>query len=470
MRDHEHYVQGVAWDPRGEFVVSISCDRSARVYSNRTKKGAPRDFTCTAAISKTRRVGLDLATMGALADAGAAIGGDPPAAAASGAGEVASGSEHPAGETPAAAAPDAPDTLEEGAEAPLLLPIDEAKRAKEKEVRLFLDEAVPSFFRRPAWSPDGSFLLLPCGQHTDTPQGRPAPATLVLARSDLSTPCAFLPGPTKPVVAVRCCPVLFELRPPAETEESAAAVPAAGAPPEETFAGGSWLPLGYRVVWAVATLDAILVYDSQNSAPLILATSLHYAALTDVAWLPSGRGLITSSSDGYCTILMLEEGQLGTPLPSEKLPACMQPSLPQEAPAQAAGQAQEHPAGGQAPAAAGTPALEPVPVAPSEMQIEVDGTSPQLVDPDSRASGCNEASAIDGSTANGTCPVAPFATPPPDASLAKEQSGEDLVQTTSAVAGAAAAPIEVGMTHSDGLQVKKKPKRAVLVEMPATGA
>eukprot|EP00962_Isochrysis_galbana_P038116 scaffold13472_cov129-Isochrysis_galbana.AAC.3 len=473
MRDHEHYVQGVAWDPRGEFVVSVSCDRSARVYSNRTRKGALRDFTCTAAISKTRCSGPDATTLRALASAGAAISGGTPAAAAPGAAAVASGSDCPAVEPPAAMAPDAPDTLEEGAEASLVLPIDEAKRAKEKEVRMFLDDTVPSFFRRPAWSPEGSFLLLPCGQHTDTPQGRPAPATLVLARSDLSSPCAFLPGPAKPVVAVRCCPVLFELRPPAASEERAAepAVPAAGTPLGETPAASSWLPLGYRVVWAVATLDAILVYDSQHASPLLLATSLHYAALTDVAWLPGGRGLITSSSDGYCTLLMLEEGQLGTPLPTQKLPACMQPSPPHGAPAQAAGKPQEHPAGGRAAEPAEAPAPEPTPVTGVHIVLDAKAQvgvgSPPPLYPDSLANGCNEMSAAGANMADADRSAASPAPLPTDATPAKEESEEGHEQITGVVAAGMEAPIELGMTHSDGLQVKKKPKRAVLVEMRA---
>jgi WD40 repeat protein len=32
--DHKHYVQGVAWDPAGEFLVSQSGDRTCRVYSS----------------------------------------------------------------------------------------------------------------------------------------------------------------------------------------------------------------------------------------------------------------------------------------------------------------------------------------------------------------------------------------------------------------------------------------------------
>lgn len=33
MADHRHYVQGVAWDPAGQFLVTQSGDRTCRVYS-----------------------------------------------------------------------------------------------------------------------------------------------------------------------------------------------------------------------------------------------------------------------------------------------------------------------------------------------------------------------------------------------------------------------------------------------------
>ena len=74
IRDHGHYVQGVAWDPRGDFIVSVSCDRSARVYSSRAKKGAGRvDFCCTATLAKTRRTGLDVNDAAALAQVAAGL-------------------------------------------------------------------------------------------------------------------------------------------------------------------------------------------------------------------------------------------------------------------------------------------------------------------------------------------------------------------------------------------------------------
>ncbi|EOD03923.1 hypothetical protein EMIHUDRAFT_221726 [Emiliania huxleyi CCMP1516] len=69
----------------------------------------------------------------------------------------------------------------------------------------------------------------------------------------------------------------------------------------------------------------LIVYDSQQRTPLLVASGMHYAALTDLAWLPAGRGLIVSSADGFCSILLLAPGALGEPLPEEELPSCMRP-------------------------------------------------------------------------------------------------------------------------------------------------
>jgi WD40 repeat protein len=33
LNEHLHFVQGVAWDPAGQFLASISADRTCRIYS-----------------------------------------------------------------------------------------------------------------------------------------------------------------------------------------------------------------------------------------------------------------------------------------------------------------------------------------------------------------------------------------------------------------------------------------------------
>lgn len=115
------------------------------------------------------------------------------------------------------------------------------------------------------------------------------------------------------------------------------------------------MDLPYRVVWAVATTDSIILYDSQHRQPLLSVSNIHLAAISDIAWLPTGdgefpvhirlvwneifrvsailhrhlvafshAGVIVSSLDGYCTLLILQsEHALGNPLPMDRWPACM---------------------------------------------------------------------------------------------------------------------------------------------------
>uniref|UniRef100_A0A3Q1GIK9 Chromatin assembly factor 1, subunit B n=1 Tax=Acanthochromis polyacanthus TaxID=80966 RepID=A0A3Q1GIK9_9TELE len=40
LNDHKSYVQGVTWDPLGQYIATLSCDRVMRVYSTHTKKKA----------------------------------------------------------------------------------------------------------------------------------------------------------------------------------------------------------------------------------------------------------------------------------------------------------------------------------------------------------------------------------------------------------------------------------------------
>ncbi|KAL2525230.1 Chromatin assembly factor 1 subunit FAS2 [Abeliophyllum distichum] len=57
---------------------------------------------------------------------------------------------------------------------------DESKSARN---HLFHDETLPSFFRRLAWSPDGSFLVLPAGSYKPTAASEPTCASCLEAKS-----------------------------------------------------------------------------------------------------------------------------------------------------------------------------------------------------------------------------------------------------------------------------------------------
>ncbi|KAJ8630294.1 hypothetical protein MRB53_023617 [Persea americana] len=96
---HLHYVQGVAWDSLGQYLASISSNKTCRIYLNKptgTAKGIKKmHYVCQNVLSKFEQ-------------------------------QI----------------------------------VDDSKLTKS---HLFHDETLPSFFRRFAWSPDGSFLLVPAG-------------------------------------------------------------------------------------------------------------------------------------------------------------------------------------------------------------------------------------------------------------------------------------------------------------------
>lgn len=194
---------------------------------------------------------------------------------------------------------------------------------------LYADEStVESFFRRLSWTPDGAFLVTPAALcHADDaeadagagagegggtegntkPKEEPTFATYLYARHRFDAPYRVLHGLEKPSIAVRPNPVPFRL-------------PASGS-------GSS--PLPYRTIFAVLTLDSVLLYDTYHARPLCVARGLHYAALNDAAWTSDGTTLIVVSTDGYVSVLTFEGGELGEPYvaPTPKVPTPTPPQL-----------------------------------------------------------------------------------------------------------------------------------------------
>ncbi|KAJ0970476.1 hypothetical protein J5N97_023353 [Dioscorea zingiberensis] len=189
---------------------------------------------------------------------------------------------------------------------------------------LFHDETLPSFFRRLAWSPDGSFLLVPAGIYRDSSASDVLNTAYIFSRNDLSSfhfvlqllclevfklsmlpdvqvnssntapnfTAVQLPGASKPVVVARFCPVVFHLR-------------------GSKSAGLFKLP--YRVVFAVATFNSLYIYDTESAPPIAIFAGLHYAAVTDIAWSSDAKYIALSSRDGYCTVIEFENDELGMP-------------------------------------------------------------------------------------------------------------------------------------------------------------
>lgn len=208
-----------------------------------------------------------------------------------------------------------------------------------KVTSLYANETFTSFFRRLTFSPDGSLLFTPAGQHKDPfPSSTEPPKahdevvnmTYIYTRAGLNKPpVAKLPGHKKPSLAVRCSPIYYNLRihslptkeitidtrnegdlSPLPEPALHARHPATGMEPPPPINAPSPSPsattaqsprhvdsdqppiagpmpafdLPYRIVYAVATQDAVHVYDTQQKHPLCVVSNLHFATFTDLSW------------------------------------------------------------------------------------------------------------------------------------------------------------------------------------------
>lgn len=160
---------------------------------------------------------------------------------------------------------------------------------KSKTERLFVDENKCTFFRRLCFTPDGSLLLAPAGRFTDSKKEEHNTLYIFRAVSP-SVPIMRLSGMESSVVAVRCSPILYKLKDDVEN----------------VFTG-----LKHRMIFAVATRETVILYDTQQTTPFGALCNLHYAPLSDLAWSADGRILAISSEDGFCSIVSFKEGELG---------------------------------------------------------------------------------------------------------------------------------------------------------------
>ncbi|RLN55587.1 hypothetical protein BBJ28_00008671 [Nothophytophthora sp. Chile5] len=229
-KDHTQYVQGAAWDPLNEFLVTEGNDRTCRVYSlsgfgaatrpNGKKQG--RKFMCIQTL-KTRQFPAD----------------------------------------PSAASVSSPEKGQEDKEGKSTVkPIgaeESAVRAPAPKHRMFLDDTCPAFARRPAWTPDGSYFLAPTGTFRASELSSPVNTVYAFSRGNLSEPTLHLPGQEKASLGVRCSPLLYELR---RQEGDATDSPT-----------HNFFKTQFRSVFAVLTLDAVVIYDTQV-LPLLLSPTV----------------------------------------------------------------------------------------------------------------------------------------------------------------------------------------------------
>ena len=358
IAEHNHYVQGVAWDPLNEYLATQSSDRACHIYSLKTKDGQftlnqhnkvtkmdlpPRRISSSSPAPPEPTLRPHM-TPDALNAPGSPIPFpsmpgtpsslnpmNPPATHS----RRSSFGSSPAVRRSASPAPSMP--------LPAVRPMENSPnpnfnlRASTgiRNAGIYANETYTSFFRRLTFAPDGSLLFTPAGQFktsTSAEGGRSSEETTntvyIYTRAGLNKPpIAHLPGHKKPSIAVRCSPIFYALRSATkqttnitiDTSSSDDAIPALpdpmipsksptthsamepppSAPIEHSRPTSSPMPndkdqisanaqpafaLPYRIVYAVATQDSVLVYDTHQQTPLIVVSNLHYATFTDLTW------------------------------------------------------------------------------------------------------------------------------------------------------------------------------------------
>jgi chromatin assembly factor 1 subunit B len=292
-RDHAHYVQGVAWDPASRFIATQSADRSLLLYDAQLAVAAAKEPP-TGSVTKAQIKKFSFPLVRKLHDWHGETFNAPDSAA-----------------TPGTAVVPAEPVL------------------GEKKRRLFLAEHDNiSFFRRLAFTPDASMLLVPAGVAPRPTKATGAATTAAAVEGDAAadanadssapsfciqvfktsaprTPVAHLPFPNHPPVVVRSCPAFLALR---NADDGAAP---------------SVFDLPYRMLFAAAALDEVVIYDSQQQVPLAVLRGLHYSSIHDMTWSSDGRYLLFASADGYCSIVTLSDAERGELLPAGALDAAL---------------------------------------------------------------------------------------------------------------------------------------------------
>ena len=123
-----------------------------------------------------------------------------------------------------------------------------------------------------------------------------------------NSPVAHFPlGQAMPSVGVRCNPILFELR----------------KDKDGTISPKPLIKLPYRMILAILSTNAIMIYDTQHSHMVSIVRNQHCANLTDIAWSNDGATLFVTSSDGFCSVIEFAENELGIPCPRNAYPTSM---------------------------------------------------------------------------------------------------------------------------------------------------
>ena len=106
----------------------------------------------------------------------------------------------------------------------------------------------------------------------------------------------MLPGITTHANCIRFCPYLLQLK---DLKEGDAT---------------PMLNLPYRMIFAIGTIDHVIIYSTQSIYPIAVVKNLHYDTINDLAWMHTNL-LMVASSDGFCSFIQFNEDTIGKTLP-----------------------------------------------------------------------------------------------------------------------------------------------------------
>jgi len=287
LSDHKGWVNGVAWAKQDPFsdiasngrgnLASLASDRCLRVYNAGTKnfKNIARTHRCKLRVPSSKKSAEEL-------------------------------------------------TISENSPGKDVSMTEDKFDMDVRNVRLFHDDTFPSFYRRLDFSPDGELLVVPSGVLDVEGETSDAPhCTLIFCTSNYSKPVVYLPG-KEFSVAVRFSPMKYELRPVKRQAAKKQISPKTSLQDDnesikdsETDELKPWekyqtiFCLPYRMIYAVATQNSIMMYDTQQTEPFARISRIHYIGLNDLSWSSDGNTLVVSSTDGYCSIINFKKGELG---------------------------------------------------------------------------------------------------------------------------------------------------------------
>lgn len=288
LADHSHYIQGVSWDPHNEYLATQSADRSLHIYLLKRSESAvlvlpTLFFKIVRADVPVAKIGSGISLTSRLETILLSTESSPRA----------DHSMQPPVHNYVHHVVSLPPRKSLSSES--LPAVKPGNTRRKKSSMLYHSETLQSFFRRLAFSPDGSLLLTPLGifkndDNDDEGTSEHLNTVYIYIRSGLNKPpVCHIPGLAKPAVAIAFSPVRYRV-----SDDQ-----------DQTFR------LPYKMVFAVATQDCIVIYDTQHLCPLGLLSNMHYSTITDLCWDGDGLCIMVSSAEGFCSVVMFESGIFG---------------------------------------------------------------------------------------------------------------------------------------------------------------